>query len=284
MTALALALLNGAPVDPAAPAISLFDRGFLYADGVFEVLRTYGNHAHALEDHLARMNTAAASLGISMGAPNARWIAEVRQLLAASPWPECTVRLMVTRGPSAPPRVTPDLSAPPTRVVMIYPLPSLPDLDQRAVSVITLRGACRSTPSRGHKTLEYLTSIWALREASRAGADDAILLDASGNVVEAATANVFIVSGGELITPPDGAALPGVTAQFVIEVARAEGIGVTRRAITLADLWTADEAFLTSSVREVTPVHRMDEHEVPAAPGDLTRRVARAYGAFIRRR
>lgn len=280
----ALALLNGAPVDPAAPAISLFDRGFLYADGVFEVLRTYGNQARALEDHLARMNRAAASLGIPMGAPNARWIAEVRQLLAASAWPESVVRLMVTRGPSAPPRVSPDRSASPTRVVMVYPLSSRPDLDQRAVSVITLRGALRSTPSKGHKTLEYLTSIWALREATRSGADDAILLDADGNVVEAATANVFVVSGEEIVTPPDGAALPGVTAQFVIDVARAEGIRVTRRVITMADLWAADEVFLTSSVREITPVHRVDEHEVAAAPGDLTRRAARAYEDFIRRR
>ena len=284
MTALALALLNGAPVDPAAPAISLFDRGFLYADGVFEVLRTYGKQPHALEDHLARMNLAAASLGISMGAPNARWIAEVRQLLAASPWPECIVRLTVTRGLSVPPRVTPDLTSPPTRVVMIYPLPSLPDLDRRAVSVITLRGASRSAASTGHKTLEYLTSIWALREAARSGVDDAILLDAAGQVIEAATANVFVVSGDEILTTPEGVALPGVTAQFVIESTRAEGIRVTRRALTMADLWTADEVFLTSSVREITPVHRVDEHEVPAAPGDLTRRVAHAYEAFIRRR
>lgn len=280
----ALALLNGAPVDPAAPAISLFDRGFLYADGVFEVLRTYGNQAHALEDHLARMNQSAAALGISMGAPNARWIAEVRQLLAVSPWPDCVVRLMLTRGPSGPPRVTPDLAASPTRVVMIYPLPSSPDLEQRAVSVITLRGATWATPSQAHKTLEYLTSIWALREAARAGFDDAILLDANGNVIEATTANVFVVSGDALITPPDGVALPGVTSRFVAECALADGVTVTRRAITLADLWTADEVFLTSSVREVTPVHRIDEHEVPAAPGGLTRRVAQAYGAFIRRR
>lgn len=280
----ALALVNGAPVDPAAPAISLFDRGFLYADGVFEVLRTYGNQAHALEDHLARMNRSAAALGISMGVPNARWIAEVRQLLAASPWPECVVRLTVTRGLSLPPRVTPEVTSAPTRVVMIYPLPSVPDLEGRAVSVITLRSASRSTPSTGHKTLEYLTSIWALREAARAGADDAILLDAAGRVIEAATASVFVVSGDELLTPPEDLALPGVTAHFVTEAARAEGLRVSRRAITLADLWTADEVFLTSSVREVTPVHRVDEHEVPAAPGDLTRRLARAYEAFIRRR
>ena len=144
--------------------------------------------------------------------------------------------------------------------------------------------ASRSTPSTGHKTLEYLTSIWALREAARAGADDAILLDAAGRVIEAATASVFVVSGDELLTPPEDLALPGVTAHFVTEAARAEGLRVSRRAITLADLWTADEVFLTSSVREVTPVHRVDEHEVPAAPGDLTRRLARAYEAFIRRR
>ncbi|MFO0626798.1 MAG: aminotransferase class IV [Polyangiales bacterium] len=280
----ALALVNGAPVDPAAPSISLLDRGFLYADGVFEVLRTYNGQPNALEDHLARLSRAATSLGIPLGAPNARWIAEVRQLLAASPWPECVVRLMLTRGPADPPRVTPSASAVPTRVVMAYPLPSLPDLDGRAVSVITLRGAVRSTPSTGHKTLEYLTSIWALREAARAGADDAILLDARGAVTEAASANVFVVSGEDLLTPPEGVALPGVTAQFVLEVARAEGMKVTRRAITQADLWTADEVFLTSSVREITPVSRIDEHEVPAVPGEVTRRLARAYGGFIRRR
>lgn len=284
MTALALALVNGAPVDPAAPAISLFDRGLLYADGVFEVLRTYGNQAHALEDHLARMSRSASALGIPMGVPNARWIAEVRQLLAASPWPESVVRLTVTRGLSQPPRVSPDLSSPPTRVVMVYPLPPPLDLERRGVSAILLRGAARSSASTGHKTLEYLTSIWALREAARAGADDAILLDAAGRVLESATANVFVVSGDELLTPPEEVALPGVTAHFVIAAARAEGLRVTRRALTEADLWTADEVFLTSSVREVTPVHRIDEHDVPAAPGPLTRRVAHAYEGFIRRR
>lgn len=275
--------MNGAPVDPGAPAISLFDRGFLYADGVFEVLRTYGGRPRGLEDHLARMFAAANALGISPGVPTARWVAETAEVLATCPWPDSVVRLTLTRGVSAP-GVAPRQVGAPTRVVAAYALPELPALAEAGVSVITLRGAYRSSASEGRKTLEYLSSVMALRAAAQAGAADAILLDADGSVVEAAAANVFVLSGTELRTTPVGVGLPGVTQTLLLEAARMEGFTPVRAPITGADLWTADEVFLSSSVREVIPVLCIDDHEVSAAPGEGTRRLHARFRTLIEAR
>lgn len=272
------AMINGAPVDPAAPAISVLDRGFLYGDGVFEVLRTYGGRPCALEDHLARMSAAAGALGITM-APTARWISEVHALLGGCTWGESVVRLILTRGVGAP-GLKPSASSSPTRVVMVHPLPPDRTLAERAVSVITLR-ASRSTPSTSRKTLEYLTSIWALRQADAAGADDAILLDGDGRLVEAATANVLVVSEGSLLSTPEGVGLPGVTRSLILQAARAEGVPVILRPLTAADLWTADEVFLSASLRELVPVRAVDDHEVPLAPGEITERLHRRYRSLI---
>lgn len=279
----ARAVVNGVPVDPGAPAISLFDRGFLYADGVFEVLRTYGGRPRGLEDHLARMFAAANALGISPGAPTARWIAETAQVLSECPWPESVVRLTLTRGVCAP-GVAPRQVGAPTRVVAAYALPELPALSDAGVSVITLRGAYRSSASEGRKTLEYLSSVMALRAAAQAGAADAIFLDADGSVIEAAAANVFVLSGSELRTTPAGVGLPGVTQMLLLEAARTEGFTPLRAPITGADLWTADEVFLSSSVREVIPVLRIDDHEVSATPGEGTRRLHARFRRLIEAR
>lgn len=280
----ARARVNDLPVDPRAPALSLFDRGFAYGDGVFEVLRTYNRRPFGLEDHLARMNRSAAALGIPMGAPNARWIAQVDEVLRECPWPESTVRLTLTRG-IAPPGVAPLRTGPPTRIVMAYALPTIPAIADAGVTVITVRGprALRSGVSQGHKTLEYLTSVMALREAQGAGAQDAIFLTGEGAVIEGASANVFVISGGVVRTTGDEVhALPGVTLRVVLEAARAEGYRTERTRLTETDLWTADEVFLTSSVRELVPVLQIDEHTVgDGRVGEGTRRIHARFRALV---
>lgn len=276
-------MINGVPVDVGTPAISLFDRGFLYADGVFEVLRTYEGRPHAIEDHLSRMLGAATSLGIGHGAPAARWLAEVGSVLAGCTWPESVLRLVLTRGIAAP-GVRPRELGAPTRVVMAYPLPELPPIDAAGVTAITLRGAHRSSASSGLKTLEYLTNIVSLLSASGQGADEAILLDGAGRVIEASTANVLVVSGGALIATPPDTGLPGITQTLLIEAAALERIPVQRRPIAAADLWTADEIALCSSVRGLVPVLRVDEHEVSASAGAITLRLHERYQSVIRAR
>lgn len=280
----ARARVNDLAVDPRAPALSLFDRGFLYGDGVFEVLRTYNGRPFGLEEHLARMNVSAAALGIPMGVPNARWIAQVDEVLRECPWPESTLRLTLTRG-IAPPGVAPIRTGPPTRIVMAYALPALPPIASAGITAITVRGprAMRSGVSAGHKTLEYLTSVVALRQAHAAGAEDVIFLDGDGAVIEGASANVFVVSGDTVRTTHEGAhALPGVTLRYVLEAARAEGLRTERAHLTETDLWTADEVFLTSSVRELIPVLRVDEHVVgDGSVGEGTRRIHARFRALV---
>lgn len=273
-------MVNGAVVDPSAPTISLFDRGFMYGDGVFEVLRTYGGRPRTLEEHLARLGASARAFGISQGVPNARWIAEVHAVLSRCPWPESVIRLTLTRGVGAP-SVLPRSVGAPTRVVMATELPALPPIETAGIRAITLRGVHRSSCSEGHKTLEYLSNCLARREAEGQGAGEAILLDADGRVVEATAANVFVVHDRCLRTTPDGVGLPGITRSLTIRAATEEGLQIDRGELTLTDLWTADEVFLTSSVRELIPVLRVDDHEVSERAGAVTQAVHRRLRALL---
>lgn len=288
MTAATLVSIDGALRDPAAATVSVLDRGFLYGDGVFEILRTHHGFPFALEEHLGRMSLAARSLGIAMPVPISRWIAEVRAVLSAWPHGDATLRLMLTRGEGAGVDAPPD--AVPTRVIVASTLPSLsPSLYDDGVRVVTVSVPWTAAGEgtlhlRAIKSLGYGVSVMARREARARGVDEALLVGADGVVFEAAAANVFAVHDGALHTPPvaDGV-LPGITRQFVIDRARARGVTVRDARMTTTDLWTADEVFLTSSVRGVVPVVHIDDHEVAdARPGPVTRAVLADYRALTR--
>ncbi|MDB4928054.1 MAG: Branched-chain amino acid aminotransferase [Myxococcaceae bacterium] len=278
-------LIDGLPL--ADPGVSAFDRGFLYGDGVFEVLRTYRAAPWRLEEHLGRLALAARRVGITVPVSNARWISEVQAVLAARlDGADVVLRLALTRG-VGPPGLDPALAPVPTRVTLATPLPPLPpSLYQRGVRV-ALTTVDRATPRAGMlslagvKSSNYQLHILALRDARGRGFDDALLVSSDGALVEATAANVFVVSGGALRTPSLGCGpLDGITRAEVLAVARELGVEATAARLDPSDLWTADEIFLTSSVRELVPVVQVDEHEVgDGAPGPLTRRLHAAYRA-----
>jgi branched-chain amino acid aminotransferase len=137
----------------------------------------------------------------------------------------------------------------------------------------------------GLKTLSYTESVAAYLEAHRAGDDDAILLDTEGHCSEATSSNLFIWTGTMLVTPPVSCgALPGITRAAVLELARADDIPAVERAFTLNDLLTADEAFLTSSLRGLAPLVRVDGHRLGSgAPGAVTRQMIGAYADLVAR-
>lgn len=275
----AIGLLDGRPL--AEVGVSPFDRGFLYGDGVFEVLRTYRGQPWRLEEHLGRLALAARHVGITVPIPNARWIAEVHDVLSRRPaGSESVLRLALTRGVGAP-GIDPALAPVPTRLTLATPLPPLPpSLYERGLSVATLT-VDRATPREGVLTLagvkssNYQLHVLALREARRRGHDDALLFATDGALIEATSANVFLVSEGALGTPSlDSGPLPGITRAEVLSVAAELGLPVSSSRLAAHDLWTADEVFLTSSVRELVPVVRVDDHEVgDARPGRWTRRL-----------
>lgn len=254
-------LVNGALVAPERATISVYDRGFVYGDGVFETMRTYGGQAFALADHLRRLAASADALHIAMPCSPEDLARETREAIRAAALrstEEAVVRIAVTRGPH---RAGLDLPArsTPTRVIYADPF-SPPDegIYVRGVAVKAVR-AHRAADFVPHaKVMSYVGAMLAREAARREGAYEALLLSDDGRILEGATSSFFLVVDGALVTPPDGDILAGVTAAHVMECAKDLGISVIRRAVHAADVRAAGEAFLTSTLREVVPVVRVD--------------------------
>jgi branched-chain amino acid aminotransferase len=261
--------------------VSVFDRGFLYGDSAFEVMRTYGGRPFREQEHLLRLQVSCERLLLPVTSSLSGLSADVRRTIAASGLPECNVRVMITRG------VGPmgiDLSEANTPCVLIFALPlkTLPsEVYERGVTV-GLSHAARATDGTravGAKSSNYLGSVLALHEVKARGAHEAIVIGPHGEVVEGATSNIFMVKDGALITPPiEAGILAGITRKVVIELAGALGLTVHEVHVHPADLYKADEVFITSTVREVVPVVKVDD--IPIAdgkPGPRTKQLLTAY-------
>ncbi|MGK3989588.1 aminotransferase class IV [Sorangium sp. So ce136] len=298
-----LVSIDGVILRPEEAKVSVYDRGFLYGDSVFETIRTYGGEPFALDEHLARLERSAERIAIALPIPRDELGREVRALVraaaeagasaeagAAAPL-ESYVRVMVTRG-SGPLGLDPALAGAPLRVILVEPLKPLPGaLYRDGISVVTTRTQRAGDAAPGAKISNYLESLLALREARAAGAHEALILDPSGHVVEGTTSNVFLVErrppaheGAEdpgylLITPPKEAGiLVGITRANVIDVAGELGMPVCCEPVTMSRLLAAEEVFITSSLREIVPVVRVDAHPIGAgAPGPRTRALHAAF-------
>jgi branched-chain amino acid aminotransferase len=272
--------VDGQVVGPEAARVSVLDRGFLYGDSVVEVMRTVRGRAVDLDAHLARLDRSARA--IRMAAPaTATVAAAVEATLIAADEREARVRVMVSRGPGD---MKLDLAAvgPPTLVVIVEPLrlPAPAAYERGAAAVIIGAVPAPVALAPGIKAGSYLGAVLALAIARDAGADEAIRLDGEGRVVEGATSNVFAVIGGELRTAPAALGLlAGVTRGRLIELGREGGLPVAERAVSADELATADEVFLTSSVRGVMPVTRLDGRTLPVGP--FTRRAMALYQGYL---
>lgn len=275
--------IDGVVVPAERAVVPVLDRGFLYGDGVYEVARTGGGRVVDLARHLDRLTASAARIALDLP-PRAdleRWIADA--LAAAGP-PDAYVRVVVTRG-GGPIGLDIALADRPRTVIIAQPL-ARPPAEAYARGVALAVVAVERTSPRALdpsiKSGNYLNNILALAEARRRGAHEAILLNVEGKVAEGSTSNLFVALGGRLATPPLAAGiLPGVTRRRVIELCAAAGIDAVERDFTVADLATADEAFLTSSIRGVLPVASIDDRPLPGAPGPLSRRLVAAYDDFV---
>jgi branched-chain amino acid aminotransferase len=276
-------MIDGAIVPPAEARVSVFDRGFLYGDAVFEVLRTYGGVPFALDEHLARLRRSAERVAIELPVDDRTLRDEVERAVLASGNVESYVRVVVTRG-SGPLSLDPDTAEHPLRVVLVEAVTPPPaEAYARGVGAVFVhtRRAVDETSAAGAKVTNYLANLLAVREAKSRGAHEALIVDASGHVVEGASSNVFVVHGGRVATPPESAGiLAGITRARILAAAGALGFPVEERELSVADVAEADEVFITSSIREVLPVVRVDGRSVGTGmPGP----VARALHAEFRR-
>jgi branched-chain amino acid aminotransferase len=277
--------IDGAPIDAAEARVSVFDRGFLYGDSVYEVTRTFNGVAFALDEHLDRLERSAA--GILMQTPPRDEIARaVRETIAASGLTDAYVRIVVTRGAG---EISLDPAAAtdgPRLIVIVRPVkPPPPELYRDGVEVAIV-GRTRFSPAMPTATVDpqvksgnYLGSVIAIAEARKRHAYEAILCDNVGRITEGSSSNFFIVSGRRVATPPLSVGLlEGITRKKVMELLRANKIGLAEQPLWPIDLSRADEAFLTSSVRGVLPITRVDGQPIgDGKVGPITRRVLALY-------
>ncbi len=244
-----LVSIDGVVTDASEAVIPVTDEGLLRGDGVFEVIRVFAGRPFALDEHLARMTRSAHGLRLPLDIDALR--ADVAALLAAGPPVEGCVRVLATRGGR--------------RIALVEALRAMPDTI--AVASITY------APPRlldGIKSLSYGANMLATRLAKEAGADEAVLVTPHGRVLEAPTRSIFAVIDGMLRTPPlSDHILDSITRRAVLEV-----IDVEERPITLDELLGAEEAFLASTTHEVMPIHRVDDRDLPATPGPVTRQAS----------
>ena len=282
MTSAAAVSVDGVLGSLHEPRLPVIDRGFLYGDAVFEALRTYGGEPDALEQHLARLVRSCAILGIVVPVHLTQLANEVRATIAAVATPERYVRIMITRG-DRPDGLPPRGAGHARRVVIVRALnePS-PHIYRQGVKLRSCI-APPSTMSAGAKPSAYLSNMLAIAAAQSSGADDALLLGAAGELLEGATSSLFLVRGGELLTPPLALGiLPGITRDRVWAAAEQLGLRVQERLLFIHDAYRADELLLTSSVRQVVGAVAVDGLQLrDGKPGPVTQRIAAAYRAEV---
>jgi branched-chain amino acid aminotransferase len=261
--------------------VSARDRGLLLADGVFETMRVSRGAVFRLDRHLERLSHGLRALAVREPAELRDWVlAAVRSAVPG----DASIRLTVSRGIGAP-GVAPPVDTRPTVIVALNPMPvfaaAVYDAGLTAHVVSGRRNERAMTA--GLKTLAYTDAIAGLLEARQAGADEALFLDTDAHCSEASASNLFAWTGSMLVTPPlSCGALPGITRATVLELAAGLGIAAAERPFGLDGLLDAQEAFLTSSLRGIAPLVRVDARPIGrGTPGALTRRLARAYDALV---
>lgn len=269
----------------AQAAVSVFDHGLLYGDGVFEGIRAYNGRVFKLERHLQRLYDCAKAIRLEMPLTPRELADVVIETCRRNSIHDGYVRLVVTRG-AGDLGIDPRSCAAPNVIVIARPAVRLyRQADGGGVRVITscFRRNAPDTVSPSIKSLNYLNNVLARIEANDRGADEAILLDHEGYVAEASVDNIFMVDGDALVTPPTSTNLRGITRETVLELAAALQIRTVERRFSLFDLWTAAEVFMCGTSAEIVPVASIDDRQIgTGAAGAATLRIAEAYDRLVR--
>lgn len=268
--------LNGEFVPPERAVVPVLDRGFLFGDGVYEVIPAYGGCLFRLEQHLDRLDRSLEGIRLANPLGRQAWRAMLADLLRRNGGGEGSVYLQVTRGPAPRDHVFPSPGSP-TVMAQVNPPAAAPA--GAGVAAITARDIrwelCHI------KAITLLPNALLRQQAREAGAYEAIL-EREGMVTEGAASNVFVIRGDEVATPPRGPRLlAGITRELVMELLQAAGRPCREREVGVAELAGADEIWLTSSTREVLPVTRLDGMPVGAGvAGPRWREAHELYQAY----
>jgi branched-chain amino acid aminotransferase len=279
-----LVYVSGAFRTSADAAVSVFDHGLLYGDGVFEGIRAYNGRVFKLERHIERLFDSAKAIRLEIPNTCAEVCDIVVETCRRNRISDGYVRLVVTRGPG-------DLGIDPRKcpraelIVIARPTLTMYGAAAAGIRVITstFRRNAPDATSPSIKSLNYLNNILARLEANDRGADEALMLDAQGYVAEATVDNFFIVTEHALLTPPTATNLKGITRETLLSLAASLSIRAEEKPFTLFDVWTSREAFICGTGAEVVPVLSVDNRRIgDGTIGPVTGRIVAAYHELVR--
>lgn len=267
-----LVYLNGDYLPLSQAKVSVLDRGFLFGDGVYEVVPVYGGKPFRLPEHLERLGRSLAGIRLASPLDEAQWTAIFQRLIQGGE--DQSIYLQITRG--AGPRrehAFPKGAVPPTVFAMCTPLAPIPASGAKAITVPDIRWQwCHI------KAITLLANVLQYQQAVDEGCAEAILVR-DGFAIEGAASNLFAAVDGVLLTPPKGnEILPGITRDLVVELALANAIPLQERKISVAELNRAEEVWITSSIREVLPIIELDGKKVGVGePGPVWAKMDALY-------
>jgi len=278
--------INGQLFDKADAKISVYDHGLLYGDGVFEGMRSYGGNVFRLEEHLDRLWNSAKVICLTIPMSMEEMAKAVNDTLQVNKIVDGYVRLVVTRGAGTL-GIDPNRCSDPQVIIIADSISLYPqeyyENGLKIITVATIRNHPAALSPR-IKSLNYLNNVLAKIEGLQAGCVEALMLNHKGEVAECTGDNIFLVSKGQLLTPPiEAGILEGITRDAVMDLARASGVTVRETPLTRHDVYIADECFLTGSAAEVIPVVEVDTRTIGnGTPGPVTQDLIQRFHKLTR--
>ena len=278
--------IDGAYYPKSQAKISVFDHGLLYGDGVFEGIRAYNGLVFKLKEHVDRLYRSTHMIMLQIPVTREQIVQIVLETLRKNDLKDSYIRLVVTRGVG-------DLGLNPRKclkptIIVIVDTIALHKSEAKEKGVTAMLSWVKRDPvdatSHEIKSLNYLNSILAKIEANISGVDEAICLDKNGYVCEGVAENIFIVKNGRVLTPPSyTGALPGITADEVMKLARKSGFEATERNITPYELFNAEEVFFTGTAAEVVPIREINKRTIDSGkPGPITKKLMEEFAKLVR--
>ncbi|MGB9740726.1 MAG: branched-chain-amino-acid transaminase [Candidatus Bathyarchaeales archaeon] len=280
-----LVYIDGEYYPKSKAKISVYDHGLLYGDGVFEGIRAYNGIVFKLKEHIDRLYRSAHTIMLQIPIQKEEMIKIVLETLRRNNLKDAYIRLVVTRGVG-------DLGLDPRKcqkptMIVITDKITLLKTEAKEKGITTMISWVKRDPvdatTHEIKSLNYLNSILAKIEANISGVDEAICLDKNGFVCEGVAENIFIVKERRIFTPPSyTGALPGITAEVIMNLARKLGYEVIEKNITPYELFNADEVFFTGTAAEIVPVREINKRTIgDGKPGPVTKKLMEEFAKIV---
>lgn len=272
--------LNGEYLDINEAKISVLDRGFIFGDGVYEVIPAYAGRLFRFQEHIERLNNSLKAIRLTLNISFPQWQEIIQQLIQKNGEGDWSIYLHITRGVAKRDHSFPAKEVEPTIFIMCNPIyPQSESIKEKGIKAVTL---IDNRWLNCHiKAISLLPNILLRQQATDAGSYEAILIR-EGLATEGAASNLFIVKNNILYTPPkSNHLLPGVTRDLIVELSKNNNIQILEQNIPKQQLQTADEIWLTSSTKEIMPVTKLDEQPVGnGKPGKLQQQMMILYNQY----